>query len=198
MSSPIHLAPVPLKQPTFLQGSLRPYSHVRRGGGSPPPPPPAPVAGHGCLAQCIFSWGNRSEMRVSELVRARVLRWRDLMLGGIVRMEHLEQIAYTWKMTYDTGVQDVRISAMSLPTRFPARRWTSGGRTRRGSALSCSCKHEPRRTRDKRRRSGASSAGCFDLSGIKTSIGGHYGKNCQLGAGWGTGLVANCVPCVRP
>ena len=27
-------------------------------------------------------------------------------------MEHLEPIAYTWKMTYDMGVQDVRISSM--------------------------------------------------------------------------------------
>ena len=45
------------------------------------------------------------------LVRDGVLRWRDLGPIGMVKLEHLEVIA--WKMTYGMGVQDVRLASMA-------------------------------------------------------------------------------------
>ena len=41
------------------------------------------------------------------LVRKGVVRWRDLVVSGILRLEHLDVIAYTFKMAYDMGVQEV-------------------------------------------------------------------------------------------
>ena len=54
-----------------------------------------------------------------------------------MRIEHLEQIAYTWKMTYNMGVWDVRISSMSQsePGIEPV-----GGHTGGDNARSFSCK----------------------------------------------------------
>ena len=35
------------------------------------------------------------------------------MIAGVVRLEHLEAIAYTFKMAYDMGVQDVQLRSIS-------------------------------------------------------------------------------------
>ena len=34
-------------------------------------------------------------------------------MSGIVRLEHLNVIAYTYKMAYDMGVEEVRLRALS-------------------------------------------------------------------------------------
>ena len=47
------------------------------------------------------------------LVRKGVLRWRDLVVAGVVHLEHLEIIVYTHKMAYDMGLQDVRLQSMA-------------------------------------------------------------------------------------
>ena len=51
------------------------------------------------------------------LVRKGVLGWRDLVVVGVDHLEHLEIIAYTYKMAYDMGVQDVRLQSMALEDR---------------------------------------------------------------------------------
>ena len=45
------------------------------------------------------------------LVRKGGLRWRDLVVAGVVKLEHLELIAYTYEMASHMGVQDVRIQS---------------------------------------------------------------------------------------
>ena len=82
------------------------------------PPPPHLLPGMGVSHNVFLRGGTGLTYVCPKLVRAGVLRWRDLMMGGIVRMEHLEQIAYTWNMTYGMGVQDVYISVMSPPNTF--------------------------------------------------------------------------------
>ena len=47
------------------------------------------------------------------LVRRGVVRWRHLVVSGIVQLEHLDVIACTFKMAYDTGVQEVRLRALA-------------------------------------------------------------------------------------
>ena len=49
----------------------------------------------------------------TRLVRKGVVRWRDLVVSGIVRLEHVDVIAYTFKMAYDMGVQEVRLRALA-------------------------------------------------------------------------------------
>ena len=34
-------------------------------------------------------------------------------MAGVVHLEHLDVIAYTYKMAYDMGVQDVRLQSMA-------------------------------------------------------------------------------------
>ena len=36
-----------------------------------------------------------------------------LVVAGVVRLEHWELIAYTYKMAYDMGVQDVRVQSFA-------------------------------------------------------------------------------------
>ena len=77
-----------LCQDESLKG-LKDQRHSTRGGGG---------AG-GC---CIQGPGPAASPGVSpKPVRAGVLRWRDLVLNGMVKLEHLEVIAYTLDMTYD-------------------------------------------------------------------------------------------------
>ena len=41
------------------------------------------------------------------------MRWWDLVVAGVVHLKHLDVIAYTYKMAYDMGVQDVRLQSMA-------------------------------------------------------------------------------------
>ena len=81
------------------------------------PPPPLPLlpicSPDGYLALMLFR-GDTGLTSVSpKLVRWRVLRWNDLVISGMVRLEHSECKAYTWKRTYDMEVLHVRLSSLA-------------------------------------------------------------------------------------
>ena len=108
----IQLAPVNVKKPSFLQGALRVLSGRER-GGAPPPPPPQLLPQMG-IRHSVFFRGDKGLTYVCpRLVRKGVVCWRDLVVAGVVHLEHLDVIAYTYKMAYDMGVQDVRLQSMA-------------------------------------------------------------------------------------
>ena len=110
------LAPVAVKWPLFLQGALCAYSQVRRGvGGGGACDRRSPICCNMGVRHSVFFRGGIGLTRVSPKTgtgRASP-RWRDLVISGLGRLEHLEGIAYTWKMVYDMGVQDVRLSSLA-------------------------------------------------------------------------------------
>ena len=110
------------------------------------------------------------------------------MVAGLVRLEHLEVIAYTYKMVYDMGVQDVRLRALYSDegdSGLALDHWgPCWGFCCWGCGPCCICSGGRQRNRDNHRKCGGPSATCFCPSGIWTSCGGSYGKNCRLAAEW--------------
>ena len=41
------------------------------------------------------------------------MQWRDLVAAGVVHLQHLDVIAYTYKMAYVMVVEDVRLQSMA-------------------------------------------------------------------------------------
>ena len=87
----IQLAPVNIRKPSFLQGALRAYSRVRRGGSEVPPPPPQLLPQMGIWHSVFFGAGGDTGLTsvCPRLVRKCVLRWRDLVVAGVVHLAHL-------------------------------------------------------------------------------------------------------------
>ena len=81
------------------------------GGGAPPPPSALPNMG---IWHSVLFRGETILTNVCpRLVGKEVVMWRDLFVSGIVRLEHLDVIAYKFKMAYNMGVQEVRLRALT-------------------------------------------------------------------------------------
>ena len=96
----LQVALVPLPQPSFLQGSLKSYSVVRREGGDVPPPPiqrlqHMPVWHNALLRNfCSFSYWS------PPLIRRGVMRWGDLVDNGAIPLLLWDMLAPTWRPVY--------------------------------------------------------------------------------------------------
>ena len=78
-----------------------------------PSPPPQLLPQMGIWHSIFFRGGTGLTYVCPWLVRKGVLRWRDLVVAGAGHLEHLDIIAYMYKMAYDMGVQDVRLQSMA-------------------------------------------------------------------------------------
>ena len=85
----------------------------KRHGGRTPPPPLHMLSVMGILHNVFFRGEIGLTYVLPKLTRAGIVQWKDLLLGGMVKLEYLEVVAYTWKMVYDMGVQDVCISSQA-------------------------------------------------------------------------------------
>ena len=77
--------------------------------------------------------GPLQPQSVAGIVVKPWVKYLGFLLGNVdtVKLEHRETIAHTWKMTYDMGVQDVRLSSLVPGDGSPALlagawRWESG------------------------------------------------------------------------
>ena len=77
------MSPLPLLVPSFLQGSLKSYSTVRRWGGDAPPPPfSREAAFDASVAQLSVCEYPPTDLPLSGIAEEGVLRWVDLVEGG--------------------------------------------------------------------------------------------------------------------
>ena len=114
----LRLASIPLTKPTFLQGTVKAYSVVRRGGGDRRLPPPLHELWALGVWHCVFF---RNIVWLTyycpALHRRGVLRWCDLISGSKIPPQLLDTVAPTWRAIYEESA--VRVVGMYKPSFVP-------------------------------------------------------------------------------
>ena len=81
----IQLSPLTIKHPSFLQGAL-----LRGVTGGGKYPPPAILPDMGVSHSVLFRGDTGLTYFCPKLVWRGIVRWRDFVVVGLVRLEHLE------------------------------------------------------------------------------------------------------------
>ena len=145
----------------------------------------------------VFFSGESGLSYVSpKLVRKGVVRWKDLVTGGVFQLEHLEVIAYTWKMVYDMGVQDVRLRSLAPDDGsrgLPLDQWGAVWGKQHTLLLMQTAHAEcPRQLVEVWQAFNRLFLPKWDLDFMRRTL----WKSCPLGVVWATGWGINCTHCV--
>ena len=103
----LQLAPIPLSKPTFLQGSLKCYSVVRRGGGVTAPPPLHDLPNLPIWHSVFFRNSQWLTYVSPALLKSGVLRWVDLIERRSIPQQLHSKLAPTWRSVYTESARAV-------------------------------------------------------------------------------------------
>ena len=100
------MGPVPLPRPSFLQGSVKAYSVVRREGGWVPPPPKRRLFHMPVWHNVLLKNSLPMSYWCPQLIKRGVLRWGDLVDNEAIPVQLWEILAPMWQPVYLRRVAD--------------------------------------------------------------------------------------------